>query len=166
MTAMTARKASSKKKAGAKNKASSKKTSLKKASSKKTSSKKAPAKKAATKKKAAAKKSVATKKSAAAKKPAAKKATANKATAQAKKAPPAKSGSSSMLVSMGHVFALRPRVVTSFRPDDFRRARQVLAEEAYATIHEAARAVAERALELTHGGRQTAIPGARKPKLF
>ncbi|MBW2295393.1 MAG: hypothetical protein JRG94_24260 [Deltaproteobacteria bacterium] len=67
-----------------------------------------------------------------------------------------------MQVSMGHMFALRPRVVTSFRPDDFRRARQLLADESYANIQEAARAVAERALELTHGGPE----GIRKPKPF
>jgi len=141
---MTARKASSKKKAGAK----------KKASSKKASSKKAPAKKSTSKKKAGAKKP-------APKKAVAKKAVAKKAAAKTK-TPAAKPGASSMQVSMGHMFALRPRVVTSFRPDDFRRARQLLADESYANIQEAARAVAERALELTHGGPE----GIRKPKPF
>ncbi len=59
---------------------------------------------------------------------------------------------------MGQVFALRPRVATSFRPDDFRAARQELAEESYEDLDAAARAVAERALELTHGA---ASPGRK-----
>jgi len=122
--------------------------------SKKASSKKAPAKKSTSKKKAGAKKP-------APKKAVAKKAVAKKAAAKTK-TPAAKPGASSMQVSMGHMFALRPRVVTSFRPDDFRRARQLLADESYANIQEAARAVAERALELTHGGPE----GIRKPKPF
>ena len=60
---------------------------------------------------------------------------------------------------MGHVFGLRPRVNTSFRPDDFRTARQQLRDEPYADLPEAARAVVEKALELTHGGRQ--VPGQK-----
>jgi hypothetical protein len=55
-------------------------------------------------------------------------------------------------VNLGHIFALRPRVETSFRQADFRAARQLLEDEAYASIEEAARAVAEKALELTHAG--------------
>ena len=51
---------------------------------------------------------------------------------------------------MGHIFALRPKVPTSFRPDDFRRARTDLRDEGYASIQEAARAVAEKALETSN----------------
>jgi hypothetical protein len=53
---------------------------------------------------------------------------------------------------MGQIFALRPRVATSFRPDDFRAARQLLQEEPFENADAAARAVVEKALELTHGG--------------
>jgi hypothetical protein len=51
---------------------------------------------------------------------------------------------------MGHVFSLRPRPNTSFRPGDFATAKHQLQDESYANVAEAARAVAERALELTH----------------
>lgn len=57
---------------------------------------------------------------------------------------------SSLNVNMGHVFALRPRPNTSFRPGDFTTAKHQLQDEAYSTLAEAAREVAERALELTH----------------
>jgi hypothetical protein len=59
---------------------------------------------------------------------------------------------SSTAVNMGHIFGLRPRVRTSFRQADFRTARQQLQDEAYESIQDAARAVAEKALELTHDG--------------
>jgi len=142
----------------AKKKSSSKpkKAGKKKASAKKKTAKKA-AKKKASAKKAAPKKTVAKKKGAA---PAAKPKPAAKAAP--KPAIKSKSGLSSMQVVMGHLFALRPRVGTGFRPDDFRRARQLLADESYSNIQEAARAVAERALDLTRGG----IEGVRKPKRF
>ena len=94
-----------------------------------------PKKKPAIKKKSTAKKKAAPKKKATGKKAASKKPTA-----------------SSGQVAMGHVFSLRPRVVTAFKPDDFRRAKQLLEEEAYADIQAAARAVVEKALELTQGG--------------
>jgi hypothetical protein len=55
-------------------------------------------------------------------------------------------------VNLGHVFALRPRVNTSFRQPDFLRARELLEDESYETTSAAARAVAEKALELTHDG--------------
>ena len=55
-------------------------------------------------------------------------------------------------VNLGHVFALRPRVRTSFRQPDFLRARELLSEESWESVPEAARAVAEKALELTHEG--------------
>ena len=124
------------------------------------------AKKAGAKKKPAAGKKAAGKKAAA--KAAPKKAAPKKAAprkAATKKAPektPAKkrSGVSSLDVNLGHIFALRPRLATSFRPDDLRVARQLLQDESYKTITEAARAVAERALDLTHAGPQS---GTRRP---
>ena len=64
-----------------------------------------------------------------------------------------------MQVNMGQVFGLRPRVSTSFRPDDFRAARQLLQEEAFENAEAAARAVVEKALELTHGGQQPSRKG-------
>ena len=56
----------------------------------------------------------------------------------------------STAVNMGNIFALRPRVNTSFRQEHFLTARRLLEEEAYATLDGAARAVAERALELSN----------------
>jgi hypothetical protein len=90
-----------------------------------------------------------------------KKAGAKKAGAKKAKAPTEKSGptgsenskaGASIGVNLGHVFALRPRVSTSFRQADFNTAKHFLRDESYAGIEEAARAVAEKALELTHGG--------------
>ena len=79
--------------------------------------------------------------------PGAKKSTgAKKATAKRK---PAAKKVSSADVHRGHLLALRPRVSTSFRPDDLRRAKQLLDDQSYASIEEAARAVVEKALELT-----------------
>jgi hypothetical protein len=75
-------------------------------------------------------------------------------------ASPAPTGGGTVLaaeVHLGHFFALRPRVETSFRPDDLRRAKQALAEERYRTIEDAARAVAEKALELARGATRTAL---------
>jgi hypothetical protein len=126
--------------------AAKKKTAKKKTAGKKTA-KKSTAKKSA--KKSTATKSTAKKSTA--KKPTAKKAAAKKTEA----AKPAKSGVSSLDVNMGHVFALRPRVTTSFKPGDFSTAKHQLEEESYADIHAAARAVAEKALELTHDGGST-----------
>lgn len=57
---------------------------------------------------------------------------------------------SSLAVNLGHVFALRPRVSTAFRQEDFVAARRLLEGEAYTSIEEAARAVAERALSLSN----------------
>ena len=85
------------------------------------------------------------------KKSAAKKKTAKKKTT-GKKAASKKATVRSGQVVMGHVFSLRPRVITAFKPDDFRRAKQLLEEEAYTDIQAAARAVVEKALELTQGG--------------
>ena len=57
---------------------------------------------------------------------------------------------SSISVNLGHIFALRPRVNTAFPPGDLNTAKHFLQDESYASIEEAARAVAEKALELTH----------------
>jgi hypothetical protein len=95
-------------------------------------------------------------KKAGAKKAGAKKAGAKKAKAPTEKSGPAGSENSkagaSIGVNLGHVFALRPRVSTSFRQADFNKAKHFLRDESYAGIEEAARAVAEKALELTHDG--------------
>jgi hypothetical protein len=137
---------------------------------KKTTGSSAPKKKAAAKKKAAKKKAA---KKSAAKKPAAapkKKKAAAKKTVQsdapaktepkveASKAPaeptpdvPPEGAGMSMEVSLGHVFALRPRVNTSFRQNDLSEARRALKDEVYPDIATAARAVAEEALSLTRG---------------
>ena len=93
------------------------------------------------------------KKSTSVKKATPKKQGASKKKAASKKTAAAKGASvTSAQVMLSHVFALRPRVIMAFRPDDFRRARQLLEEEAYESIQKAARAVAERALELTQEG--------------
>ncbi|MBW2241392.1 MAG: hypothetical protein JRH01_05345 [Deltaproteobacteria bacterium] len=104
------------------------------------------AKKAAGTKKPAAKK--AAPKKAAPKKAAPKKAAAKKPAA--KKAP--EKGASVKDVHMGHIFALKPRVDKSFRQDDFRKAKEMLVDEAYESPAAAARALAEKALELTRKG--------------
>jgi hypothetical protein len=76
--------------------------------------------------------------------------------------PPTTGSVSTLEVNMGHVFALRPRAETSFRPDDLRTAKQRLKDEPFATIEEAARAVAEMALELTHDGPSAGGGGTRR----
>ncbi len=110
---------------------------------------KAPAKKKTASKKAPAKKKAAAKEKA----PAARKASAGK---KAPKAPAEskETGVRAKDVNLGHVFTLRPRVNTTFRQPDFLRARELLVDESYASLPEAARAVAEKALELTHDGPQ------------
>jgi hypothetical protein len=88
--------------------------------------------------------------------------------AGSKKAPAATKGAtaskekrvSSTAVNLGHVFALRPRVSSAFRQEDFLAARRLLEGEEYATIEEAARAVVERALSMTNDPK--ARPGARR----
>ena len=152
----TGKKASAGKKAPAKKASGGKKAPAKKA----PGGKKAPAKKAPAAKKAAPKKAPAAKKAAPKKAPAAKKAAPKKEPvakkAPAKPAPAERSGFSSLDVNMGHIFALRPRIETSFRPDDFRTARQQLEDESFKNANEAAQAVVEKALEFTHGD---AVPG-------
>ena len=61
-------------------------------------------------------------------------------------------------VNLGHIFALRPKVSTAFPQARFLSAKRDLADERYASIEEAARAVAEKALAASnrkpgkHGG--------------
>ena len=136
--------------------------------------KKKPAKKkVAGKRKSAAKRSAPKKKAAAKKpKPAAKKKAAAAAPAKAApKAPPVAAAPKPMPrptpapapappastgeftghdVNRGHIFSLHPKVNTTFSPQAFDNARRELAEQRFATIEDAARAVAERALDLTH----------------
>jgi hypothetical protein len=68
---------------------------------------------------------------------------------------------SSLAVNRGHLFALRPRVSAAFRQEDFIAARRLLESEAYESIEEAARAVAERALSLSNDpkGKRDFRPG-------
>jgi hypothetical protein len=117
-------------------------------------------KKAATKPKTAAKKAAPKKKKASSKKKTAAKAKKPVAgdspetkTKETKKAPKKTSAPtiSSMDVNLGHVFALRPRVNTSFRPNDFMAAKRALRETPFESIADAARATAEEALGLTRG---------------
>ncbi len=151
-TRKSASKASKKSAKGAKKAAPKKASATKKSAAKKAK----PAKKRAAK---AAKKKAPAKKASAAKAPATKEASATKAPASNK----AKGKFSSMDVNMGHVFALRPRANTSFRQPDFRTARQQLQDEAFDSVQEAARAVAEKAIDMTHSGslRATVKSGRR-----
>ena len=64
----------------------------------------------------------------------------------------AKEKPSSTLVNIGHIFSLRPRVSTAFKPGDFSAAKQLLRDETFESIEAAARAVAEKALDLTNEG--------------
>jgi DNA replication initiation complex subunit (GINS family) len=119
--------------------------------------KKAAARKASPKPKTGGKRTAKAGKSAAKSKPAAKAGAEKSAptsqpakTEKAKKK--AKGKVSSMKVNVGHILSLRPRVSPSFRQADFLTARHLLQDEAYANIEEAARAVAEKALEMTHEG--------------
>ena len=132
-----------------------KKTAKKKSSKTTTKTAKKAAKKTAKKatKKSAVKKSAA-KKKAAAKKPedkvTAEKKPAGKSEKKATK-PAVQSGFSSLAVNMGHVFALRPRVGSSFRQEDFRAARLQLESESFKNAADAARAVVEKTAELARG---------------
>ena len=62
----------------------------------------------------------------------------------------AEAGVTVQAVNRGHLFTLRPRVSTAFRPEDFQTAKRELADETYPSIEAAARAVAERALALSN----------------
>ena len=79
------------------------------------------------------------------------KATSKQAPRKAADKKPVKGKASSLDVNMGHVFALRPRVTTSFKAGDFSTAKHQLQDDSYSSIQEAAQAVVEKALELTHG---------------
>jgi hypothetical protein len=50
---------------------------------------------------------------------------------------------------MGQIISLRPRVSAAFKPEHLRMARVSLEDEGFASVEEAARAVAEKALELS-----------------
>ena len=115
----------------------------------KKSTKKAGAKKASPKKKASGKRTATAKKAGAGAK---KGSPASKPVPTEKAEKKAKGKVSSMSVNLGQIFSLRPRVSTTFRQADFLTARLRLQDEAYANIEKAARAVAEKALELTHEG--------------
>jgi len=161
-------------------KKTAKKTAEKKAAKKakkKTAAKKAAARPAAKKapaKKAPAKKAGAKKAGAGAKKASGKKASPKKsvekpasgapaAPAEPKAAStPTKAGAFTAAdVHMGHIFSLRPRVTTAFRPEDLRTAKHTLGEETFESAAEAARAVADKALELLHDGPGRTKKGTR-----
>lgn len=151
-----------KKKSPAKKKAPARKAAPKAAAKKrgapKTAAPKKAVKKAATaktpaKKQAAAKKpGVATPRSAAPKQmPAPKPARTTPPTAPKPAPTPSfEGGISPADVNLGHIAALRPRTHTGFRPEAFQEAKRVLADARYPTIEHAARAVAEKAVELSN----------------
>ena len=78
----------------------------------------------------------------------------------AKKTPARKPAFTAAQVNLGHVFALRPRVSTAFRPEDFRTAKHRLREERFKSLDAAARAVVEQAHEL---GRAKPRFAAKRP---
>ena len=68
-------------------------------------------------------------------------------------APPAPAPAGGVIadeVVLGHVMALRPRIHVGFKPSAFSDAKRALADARYATIEEAARAVAEKAIEISN----------------
>lgn len=62
------------------------------------------------------------------------------------------SGIKASVIHLGHIFSLRPRAETSFEPRHLQSAKVLLQDEKYPDLDTAARAVAEKALELTHKG--------------
>jgi len=79
----------------------------------------------------------------------AKRASTKKASTRPKAAPAAKARKGEVgvePVTLGHIFALRPKVNTSFPQAEFLEAKRELAGKCYGSIEEAARAVAEKAL--------------------
>jgi hypothetical protein len=145
---MPAKKKTAKRKATAKKKTATKRGSAKRAPAK--ARKKAAAKPKSAKPAAAKKAAPVAKPVAAAPRPAA--PAPRPAPKPQPASPPAPTGEgrfSAHDVNRGHIFSLRPRANTGFSPEAFDEARRELAEERYATIEDAARAVAERALELT-----------------
>lgn len=122
---------------------------------KKTSRPAAPSKKkTASRKKAPAKKpaSRATRpKAAAAAKPLAKPAAAPAPPAPRPADPPPVAGAvGANDVLLSHVMALRPRIHVGFKPSAFSDAKRALADQRYATLQDAARAVAEKAIEISN----------------
>ena len=81
-------------------------------------------------------------------------------TKTAKKGSAKKPTVSAAQVNLGHVFSLRPRVSTAFRPEDFRTAKHRLRNERYPSLDAAARAVVEQAHEL---GRETPRFAPKRP---
>lgn len=130
-------------------KSTPRKKSAGKGPARKTTAKKTPAKKAPSRSKAAAKPAA---RKAAPKPKRVERPAAAPAKAEAPKKAPAKPRGkhTAAEVNLGHVFGLRPRVSTSFRQADFLTARLLLEDESYASIQEAARAVADKALSLTN----------------
>lgn len=65
--------------------------------------------------------------------------------------PPAPAGVvSADEVTLENIFALRNRAHAGFKPNAFQEAKRVLVSERYATIDDAARAVAEKAIEISN----------------
>jgi hypothetical protein len=143
-------KTSGKKNVAAKKKAAAKKQATPgKAAAKKQA---APKKKVAAKKKASAAKQAAPDKKAVTKKDSmAKKATVAKPPPTPPKREPPSGSVSSMDVSLGHVFSIKPRLNTSYRRDDFHQAKIALKDEVYEDLRSAVIAVAKEALALTRG---------------
>jgi hypothetical protein len=54
------------------------------------------------------------------------------------------------MVLLGHVMALRPRIHVGFKPSAFADAKRALADARYASLEEAARAVVEKAIEISN----------------
>jgi hypothetical protein len=137
----------------------------KKSAKKKAPAKKAKARPAAGKSSAPAKKKTAARKKSPARKPASE-ATRKKPASAAKPAPkavtapaprtaapppPAPAGTvGADEVLLGHVMALRPRIHVGFKPSAFADAKRALVEERYASIETAARAVADKAIEISN----------------
>jgi hypothetical protein len=139
----------------------------KKSAKKKAPAKKAKARPAAGKSSAPAKKKTAARKKSPARKPASE-ATRKKPASAAKPtpkpvAPPAPQKAPAPVplaapagtvgadeVLLGHVMALRPRIHVGFKPSAFADAKRALVEERYASIETAARAVAEKAIEISN----------------
>lgn len=133
------------------------KKSVKKAPARKAAVKKPAAKKSSPKSKTGGKRTAAAGKAAAGRKPAVeadaeKNAPVSQPAKTEKAKKKAKGKVSATKVNLGHILSLRPRVSPSFRQADFLTARHLLQDEGYASIEEAARAVAEKALSMTHEG--------------
>jgi hypothetical protein len=57
-------------------------------------------------------------------------------------------------VTLASVMSLRPRIHVGFKPSAFADAKRALAEERFASIEDAARAVATKAIEISNDPRQ------------